>query len=280
MAGENERQDVDISTGKGIGGGVPEETTQTQKTETTTDAGNGKTDDGEGGGTGKEEGKTSEEGGEGGAGDGGESDINPQTGKPWTADEWRDKFRASSRGAQDLLTKVNTLESEKGNIEKESGEKITALTKKVEELTAIAEGKNPEGLTAHQLQEQLANTTKQLATVKENQELDAFEKSNPLATTKREALRSLARANPTTPLQQLWDNNLKSGAEAEAVAAKAKSESQKKDASEQGKGTSTREPAGGGDTVKGTKGDTGLTLAEFNAKPVAERRALMEKFGV
>ena len=32
--------------------------------------------------------------------------------------------------------------------------------------------------------------------------------------------------------------------------------------------------------MKGTRGDTGKTLEEFNALPVAERKALMEKYGI
>lgn len=281
MAGET-RQDVTIEDGKSHEIHAPG--TQTPEGGAPADAGDGKSDGGDGSGTGTGEGQ--------GAGGEGESDaFTPGADGKYTHPEtkekvddvaiigkyYRDKFSASTAGAQQLLDKVSTAE---GAATTYKGE-VDALTKKVSELTALAEGKNPEGLKAHEIQEQLADAHKRLAVLTEEQALDRFEKAVPLATGKlRDSLKALMRANPTEAPQKLWDDNLKAGAEAAAAAEKARIDAQKKGAGEKGKGTSTREPAGGGDTVRGTRGDTGLTLAEFNAKPVAERKALMEKFGI
>lgn len=287
MAGDETRRDLDISTGKGIGGEAPEEQhldTQTREGDGGQDGGDASKSGQDGGdGAGNEGGGTSEGEGEG---DGLTPDkdgkvVHPQTKEKVdplvVATYYRDQFAASTRGAQDLLTKIKDAE---GSTAAEQA-KVADLTKKVDELTKIAEGKNPDGLSAHQIQEKLESTTKELVLVKEAQALDAFERTTPLATGKlRESLKALARANPDKPLQELWDAHLKAGAEAEAAAEKAKKEAQKKGASEKGKGTSTREPARGGETVRGNKGDTGLTLAEFNKLPVGERRALMEKYDI
>lgn len=282
MAGDD-RQDVDISTGKGIGGAAESHSTQTREGEGGTGTGDGKPAD-----TGD---KGAGTGGGDGAGGGGEGDsltpdaegkvVHPQTKEKVdpivVATYYRDQFGASTRGAQDLLTKVSAAE---GATAAERA-KVAELTTKVEELTKLAEGKNPEGLSALEIKGKLEETTKELVVLKETQALDAFEKTTPLATGKmRESLKALARANPTSSLQDLWDNNLKAGAEADAAAEKARKDAQHKGAGEKGKGTSTREPARGGDTVRGNKGDTGLTLAEFNKLPVNERRALMEKFDI
>lgn len=281
MAGESTPKGVDISTGKGIGGEAPIDTsTQTRESEAGKEGGDTTTnaDDDKGAGTG--------EGGSAG-GDGGADALTPDKDGKVTHPEskelvepivvatyYRDQFAASTRGAQELLTKISTAD------EAHKGE-IGTLTKKVEELTKLAEGKNPEGLSALEIKDKLEQTTRELVVLKETQNLDAFEKTNPLATGKqRESLKALARANPTTALQDLWDTHLKPGAEATAAADKAKKDALKKGAGEKGKGTSTREPASSGTTVAGSRGDTGLTLAEFNAKPVAERRALMEKYGI
>lgn len=284
MAGENgERQDINISNGKGQsgGGGEAEKTsTQTREGEAGGEGGNTTTHEGgeEGAGTGGGEGA-------GGSGDGDvltpDKDgkvIHPETKEKVdpvvVAAYYRDQFAASTRGAQDLLTKISTAD------ETHKGE-IVALTTKVEELTKLAEGKNPEGLTALQIKEQLDKTTKELVVLKETQTLDAFEKVTPLATgALRESLKALMRANPTVAPQKLWDDNLKAGADAAKAAADAKKKAQKDGAGERGKGTSTRESAGGGATVRGNKGDTGLTLEEFNKLPVAERGILLNKFDI
>lgn len=245
------------------------EGTQTRTADAPADGGDTKTEGGEGTGTGTENG--SENGGEG------EDSINPATGKPFTAEEWRDKFRASASGAQALLKDKQTAESERDA----ERAKVAKLEKDYEELKAIAEGKNPEGVQAHEAQTKLKEMSETLALLTEKGHLDDFERTNPLATGDlRESLKNLARANPSKSLQELWDSTLKAGAEAAAAKRKADDDARKKAAGDQGKGTSTREPASGGNTVSGTKGDTGLSLEEFNALPVVKRKALMEKYGI
>lgn len=246
-----------------------EEGTQTRETRSDAGAGDGKSaDDGSGTGTEKND---------SGSGGDGDDSINPATGKPFTADEWRDKFRHSAAGAQDLLTKNNTLTGERDA----ERAKVAKLEQDMADLRAIAEGKNPEGVKAADLQAQLKETSETLALLKEKGQLDDFEKANPLATgALRESLKNLARANPTADLQKLWDDNLKAGAEAADKQRKDADEARRKGASDQGKGTSTREHGSNGDTLKGTKGDTGLTLAEFNALPVAKRGELIKRYGL
>lgn len=261
-------KDLDISQG-GAGNNAG---TQTQGAGNGSDAGNGQPDNGSGNGTGN-----GGDGAPGGDKNDGEGDTNPATGKPWTAEEWRDKFRNSAKGAQELLTKLSTIESERDGYKGE----IANLSKTLEDLKKIAEGKNPDGLKAHELQAQLNQTSEKLALLTEEGSLDKFEKSVPLATGKvRESLKALARANPKESLQSLYDTHLKAGAEATEAKRKADEEARTKGAGDKGKGTSTREPAGNGNTVAGSRGDTGLSLEEFNALPVAKRKALIEKFGI
>lgn len=187
------------------------------------------------------------------------------------------QFGASTKGAQELLGKVSTAEGERDTFKGQ----VAKLTKDMEDLRAIAEGKNPDGVKAADVQAKLAETSEKLALLTEKGNLDDFEKSTPLATGQaREALKALARSNPSATLQSLWDANLKAGAVAADTKRKADEEAAKKGAGDQGKGTSTRELGGGSNTVRGAKGDTGKTLEEFNALPVAQRRQLIEKFDI
>ena len=271
-------QDVRIDGGAGeLGDGAAAaaaaaagESTQTRTAHAPADGGDTKTEGGDGTGTGTE--KNGSE-----AGEEGEDSINPATGKPFTADEWRDKFRASASGAQALLKDKQTIEGERDA----ERAKVAKLEKDFVELKAIAEGKNPEGVQAHEAQTKLKEMSETLALLTEKGHLDDFERTNPLATGDlRESLKNLARAQPTKSLQELWDSTLKAGAEAAAAKRKTDDEARKKAAGDKGKGTSTREPASNGNTVVGTKGDTGLTLEEFNALPVAKRGAMMQKYGI
>lgn len=235
------------------------------------DAGDGHTDAGADRGAGTDE-DTSGKGGSDA-----EDRINPRTGKPWTLDEMSTRFKESASGARELLDKYKVLEGER---DANSG-KIAKLEKDLADLKAIAEGKNPEGLKAHEIQAKFAETSEKLALLTEKSTLDDFERSTPLATgTVRDSLKALARANPTASLQKLYDENLKAGAEAAEAKRKADIEARKKGAGDKGKGTSTREPASGGNTVSGTKGDTGLSLEEFNALPVLKRKTLIDKYGI
>lgn len=281
MAGDD-RQDVDISTGKGIGGAADNHATQTRDGEPNPGGGDAKPGSGADDGAGKPGGGTGDGSGEGDAfaADKDGKYLHPETKQPVDAIElaryYHGQFGNSTRGAQDLLSKNKTLEGERDT----ARGLVAKLETDFAKMKEIAEGKNPEGVNLADLEARYKETATELALIKENSALDGFEKAVPLAASKREALRSLARANPTKSLQELWDANLKAGAEAEKAAADAKAETQRKAAGEKGKGTSTREPARGGDTVRGNKGDTGLTLAEFNKLPVNERRALMEKFDI
>jgi hypothetical protein len=272
-------QDLNIEQVAREGSHAP--STQTPEGGSTEGTGDGKPTGEDTGGTGTEGGSGSEGEGDFYTPDADGKYTHPETkakvDHPDMIKYLRDKFGASTAGAQDLLTKNATLE---GQVKDYEG-KMAALEKEKLELTAIAEGKNPEGLKGKELQDALESNAKELAVLKEDGALDKFERSNPLATGKsREALKALARANPSTDMQKLWDDNLKAGAEAEAAAAKAATEARDKGASDQGTGTSTREVGSGGNTLKGTRGDTGITLEEFNALPVAKRGALIEKYGI
>lgn len=202
--------------------------------------------------------------------------THPETKTKVSADDmvryYRDKFANSTKGAQELLEKNKTLLEGDGL----SKGQIATLTKEIEDLRKLAEGKNPEGLKLSDVNANLTRTTNELALLKETAELDNFEKANPLASSRRDALRSLARANPKESLQKLWDDNLKSGAEAQAKQKKDDDEARKKNGGEKGKGTGTREISG--DTIITEKGyDTGMTLAEFNKLPVGKRAELLKK---
>lgn len=283
MAGENEeRKDVNIGDGGAGANAGNQHSTQTR--ESGAGDGGGNSQPGQGGDDGAGTGGGGSSGGSG-EGDAFTPDADGKYTHPGTKEKvdavelakyYRDQHGASTRGAQELLTQKADLESKLG----EATGNVEKLTKDLEDLRKIAEGKNPEGLKLTDLQGQLEGANKKLAVLEENALLDAFEKSEPLAASKREALRSLARANPKTPIQKLWDDNLKAGAIAEKQAADDKKKAQEAGAGEKGKGTSTREPQGGGNTVSGTKGDTGLTIAEFNALPVAKRRDLIENYDI
>lgn len=209
--------------------------------------------------------------GEGGDGKGAGDDINPDTGKPFTTEEWREKFRASARGANDLLTQKKSLEGERD----QAREQIAKLEKDIEDLRKIAEGKNPEGLNLRDLSARLTETSSELALLKENDQLDKFLSGTQIAGANnfKETLRSLARANPKTPIKELWDNNLAVAAKAASAQTTAARDAKKKGASDSGRGTSTREPG------KATVGNTGLTLEEFNKLPVGKRRGMLLQEG-
>ncbi len=249
---------LDVSTGESstekVSQTSKDTSTETVKDETSKD-GAGETADANGG-----EHKEGEN-------DGGGDDINPTTGKPWTAEDWKTKFSDSSRGAQALLDEKKSLATA---IEQSKAE-IDRLTKEIDTIRKVAEGDNPEGLKLHDLQTTLAKNANELALLKEESLLDKFVGSNPLASDKKEALRSLARAMPEKSLTELWDSHLKAGAEAQAKVIKEKKDSQKKGAGDQGKGTSMRETAG--ETIGG------LPLEEFNNLPVNKRREILVKEG-
>lgn len=283
MADETGKQNVNLDEAAAAAAGGGSTSTQTREGEADKDAGKGKSSSGGDDGTGNGDGGSS---GSQADADALTADKDGKVAHPDTkelvdplvvANYYRTKFGESTKGAQDLLAKVTTAEGEVGTYKGQ----VDKLTKDLEDIKAVAEGKNPEGLKAHEIQAKLNETTEALALIRESQSLDAFEKSTPLATgTVRESLKALARANPKSSLKDLYDANLKAGADAAEVARLAKIEAQKKGASDQGKGTSTREPAAGGKTVTGSKGDTGLTLEEFNALPVSKRRDLIAKHGI
>lgn len=260
---QDERSSIDVARTQGKEGiqtskekvdeTVTDETSKTKTDETETD---------ENGGTKVDE-----------ANKGGEDDINPDTKKPYTSQEWKKKFSDSASGVQKLLDEINILKTNSD----QSQAKEEELNKKIEELTKLAEGKNPEGLKASELQTQLSKLTQDHALLKEDKELDSFEKTVPLASTKREALKALARANPKEKLQKLWDDYLKAGAEAEAIALKKKKDDLKKGAGDKGNGTSTREMATGQTVVTDSGHDTGYSLEDFNKLPVAKRKELLAK---
>ena len=256
--------------------------TQTPEGGSGSGAGNGKSDKGNAGGTGTE-------GGSEGEGSGADPYAPDADGKythpenktkvdaPAMIAYLKEKFGASTAGAQELLSQNNTIKSERDTAQGT----IAKLEKDMADLRLVAEGKNPEGLKAADIQAQLAKTSEELALIKESSSLDVFEKSVPLASGKvRESLKALARANPKESLQSLYDTHLKAGAEAAEAKRVADEEARKKGAGDKGKGTSTREPASGGHTVSGTRGDTGLSLEEFNALPVMKRKALIDKYGI
>lgn len=282
MAGENGKGGTDVNLDEAARNAAAQNGTQTPNGGSDAGAGNGKPGSDNAGGTGAD-------GGTAGAGDGADSYApdaagkytHPETKAKVDAPEMiaylKDKFGASTAGAQQLLTENTTIKGERDTAQGE----IATLKKSIEDLTKIAEGKNPEGLKAHEAQAQLAEMSTKLALLTEGSALDAFERTTPLATgTVRESLKALARANPKDSLQSLYDNHLKAGAEAADTKRKADEEARKKAAGDKGKGTSTKEPAGGGNTVQGSKGDTGLTLEEFNALPVSKRKGLIEKYGI
>lgn len=279
---EDGKSGSDVNIEDIAAGGDGSKGTQTPKGESGSGAGDGKSEAEGTGGTGTEGGSEGEgEGADSYAPDADGKYTHPETKAKVDAPDMiaylKEKFGASTAGAQALLTENTTVKGERDT----ANGKIATLEKDIADLRLIAEGKNPEGLKAADAQAQLATMGQELALLKEGQALDSFEKSVPLATGKvRESLKALARANPKESLQKLYEDHLKAGAEATAAAEKARKDALKKGAGDKGKGTSTREPAGGGNTVSGTKGDTGLTLEEFNALPVAKRKGLIEKYGI
>jgi hypothetical protein len=206
--------------------------------------------------------ETDDQNGESGEGDGDEGD-----GKNI---DYKTKFSESTKEAQRLLGEIKTAQDLTAQ-EKARG---VELEKQLKEIREVAEGKNPEGLKLVDLQRQLAETTQSFALEKEERMLDSFfaDVKTEGASSKKEALRALKRAQPNTSLVSLWDEHFKAGVEAAAKAKQDKKTDKKKNASETGKGTSGREPAAG-ETV----GNTGYTLDEFNKLPVAKRRSLLAK---
>lgn len=261
MANENDNpiSNVDLTAAGG---------TQTPQ-ESTPPAAPAKPGEEEGQGTG-----TPDEGQGDGEGEG-EDDINPDTGQPYTAEEWRDKFRSSARGANDLLQQKKDLELEIAKVREDGDKTLKEKEAEIARLRGIAEGKNPDGLSLHDLSKKYDEVTSKLALTEENTMLDTFLASTKIdgADSFKETLRALARANPTTPVARLWEDNLKAGAEAAATARKGRDTTRRASASDNGKGAASREPKG--DTV----GTTGLTLAEFNKLPVGERSKLLQKDG-
>lgn len=202
-------------------------------------------------------------------------DINPDTGHPYTAEEWRDQFRASAKGANELLEANKTLELEIAKVREDDDKTLKEKETEIATLRTLAEGKNPDGLSLHDLRKKYDEVAGKLAHNERNTALDTFLASTKIdgAPSFKETLRALAQANPATPLATLWDNNLKAGAEAAAAAKKAADTTRRGSAPDSGKGTTSRESKG--ETVA----NTGLSTAEFNALSVAKRRDLLTKAG-
>lgn len=222
-----------------------------------------------------------DKGGDDKGGEDEDDSINPDTGKPFTAEEWRDKFRESSRGANGLLERTKVLETDLAKVKADGEAAIKAKedehNKVVADLRAIAEGKNPEGLSIADLNAKLKTTSDELVVIKENGQLDTFLAGTKVdgATNFKEALRALSRANPSTPLDKLWGDNLKAGAEAAAAAIAAKRKTTKEGASDSGRGSSSREHAKTG----GVAG-TGMSPEEFRKLPLAKRKDILQKAGM
>jgi hypothetical protein len=105
-------------------------------------------------------------------------------------------------------------------------------------LRAVAEGKNPDGLNLLDLNTRLTKTSDELVSLKENAMLEDFIGKTQVdgASDFKEALRALSRANPQAPLAELWDKNLKAGAEAAAAARKGRATTRREGASDSGRG--------------------------------------------
>lgn len=266
IEGEGRGQDVNLQT-HGQSTQTPEElAAATAKAKSDAEGGQG---------TGEHDG--GDAGGDNGAGgdDEHKDDINPDTGQPFTAEEWRDKFRASAKGANDLLEAKKTLEADIAKVRADSDKTLQEKEKEIADLRALAEGKNPEGVSLLDLQKKYGEVASKLAISEENKMLDDFIASTKIAGADsfKETLRALSRSNPSLPIATLWDNNLKVAATAAAEAAKMRDTTRKGSASDSGRGASSREH------TKDQVGNTGLSLEEFNRLPVAKRKELLDKAG-
>lgn len=146
------------------------------------------------------------------------------------------------------------------------------LEKELKEIDEIAKGANPQGYDAHQMRKQYETISTELASIKEVGALDTFTAANPDAAQHREALRDLGRAFPGKDYQTLWTTHFGPVIEANKVLAGQK-KARGSAAADDGRGTSTGEPAG-----KGTIG--GYTSEQFNKLPLEKRRDILKKEGI
>lgn len=202
-------------------------------------------------------------------GEAGDDDDNSDAGDDSKVD-YKKKFSESTKEAQRLLGEIKTAQDSSA----QEKAKAAKIAEEMAELRKVAEGKNPEGVQIHDLSRRLEETTRTLALEKEERMLDTFIAGVKIdgASSKKEALRALKRAQPEITLDKLWDEHLKAGVEFAAKAKQDKKTSKKKDSSESGKGTSGRESSG-----EEQVGTTGFSLKEFNKLPVSKRRALLAK---
>lgn len=199
-------------------------------------------------------------------------DENPKkeaTKPDWEADDnpYKIRYGESTREFQRLSKE---LQDSHGTSLKDKADR-ERLESELATLGAKLKEEKPEAYDNLAMKKALDGTARQLAELKEAQELDGFTSSEPLAKSYREALKSHARANPNLSLQDIWNRDFKEVAETKAQIEKDKATRKTKSRTDDGKGSSTADPT--------DKRIGGYTEAEFNKLPVAKRREVLIKLG-
>ncbi len=146
------------------------------------------------------------------------------------------------------------------------------LQKTNEELLAKLKDEKPDTYDNVTLQKTLEKNSRELAEMKEKALLDDFISDTPEAKAYREALKSHARAFPTKPIADIWNESFKEIATAKKENAAKETTRQKESQPDKGDGGTTTDPS--------EAKIAGYTQKEFDALPVSKRREILVKNGI
>lgn len=189
----------------------------------------------------------------------------------WESDDnpYKVKYGASSKEVNEvLLPKIKTFEG----LTAAEQAKAEKLAQDLEEAMTKLKAEKPETYDNLTLHKSVTTLTQQLAEMKEKSEMNEFIADTPDAKPFREALKAHARAFPSKPLVEIWNENFKEVAEARKGSDDADKKKKKESAPDKGKGGATKE--------HDKPMTAGMTTEEFNKLPVAKRKELLIKAGV
>lgn len=182
--------------------------------------------------------------------------------------DWKSRYDESSREAHRLLSETKVLKEQ----QIADRARLATLEKEMRELDEVAKSVNPQNYDANLMRKQYDKLASDLASIKEEQELDRFLTTVPIAGKYRESLRDLGRAFPGKGYSEIWNTHFFAIAEAEKVLAETK-KTREEAGGERGKGTSTGE-------LSSTSKIGGYTIEQFNKLTLAKRREVLLKEGI
>jgi predicted RNase H-like nuclease (RuvC/YqgF family) len=180
-----------------------------------------------------------------------------------TIDYWKERYNASSRGAEDISRREK--EARQALMEKESA--INAVAREKAELERRLQDEQPESYERYKIEQELESLKKDVVLQKEARAIDEFISQRPEASGQREALKAYGRTNPNKSYGELYDSFIKPIYEAGVKEAEAKIQVKKQSQPETGRGSVEKAPSDS-------------DIEDFNSLSLDERRRKFKQMGL